>query len=558
MKSRCSLIAALGFFLLGGVVAMACTSPERAYGPDTVSTSSGSGGGSSTGATMSTGTGTTTMIPCAVPSDCPGKETECQTRTCTGGMCGVSFSPAGVGIVSQNGGDCQKIVCDGKGDLTQQVDDTDVPVDSNPCTQDVCGAGVSSNPAVAFGTTCGGTLTCDNKGNCTGCAGPGECPGADTDCQTRSCTSGVCGFLYTPPGTKVTEQTPYDCKKNVCNGKGAVSVTFEAGDLQDDSNECTLDGCSNGSPTHANLAAGAPCTDPSKPVCNGSGACVACLSAAACPGQDTECQTRTCTGGVCGVAFAPLGAPVQVQSPGDCKKTVCNGGGGVAQDVDDGDVQQDGNPCTTDTCSNGAIVHAPVAASTDCGAPKKCDAAGNCAGCFTAADCAGQDNACQTRACTSGICGFSYVPSGTPVAAQTSGDCKTNVCDGAGNVTVALEGGDLASDGNECTTDVCSNGVPSYPPSPAGSACSSGGTLCNGNGSCGVCIPGDYQYCCGAKTSFCCEPIPVAPAAGLESRKASGASYPEASDPLIPPGGACCCGGTIYCDSTGHWGPCQN
>ncbi len=345
MKSRSSLLAALGVFLLGGVVAMACTSPERAYGPDTLSTGSGFGG-SSTGAMMSTGTGTTTMIPCAVPSDCPGKETECQTRICDGGMCGVSFSPAGVGIVAQNGGDCQKIVCDGKGDLTQQVDDTDVPVDSNPCTQDVCAAGVSSNPAVAFGTTCGGTLTCDNKGNCTGCSGPGECPGADTDCQTRSCTNGVCGF--------------------------------------------------------------------------------------------------------------------------------------------------------------------------------------------------------------------NYVASGTPVTAQTSGDCKKNVCDGAGNVTVALDGGDLASDANPCTTDVCSGGAPSYPPSPAGTACSSGGTVCNGSDSCGVCTPGDYQYCCGFKTSFCCEPIPVAPTAGLESRKGDDASDPGALDPLLPPGETCCCGGTIDCDATGHWSTCQN
>jgi hypothetical protein len=30
---------------------------------------------------------------------------------------------------------------------------------------------------------------------------PADCPGADTDGQTRACTGGVCGFAYQPAGT---------------------------------------------------------------------------------------------------------------------------------------------------------------------------------------------------------------------------------------------------------------------------------------------------------------------------------------------------------------------
>ena len=39
-------------------------------------------------------------------------------------------------------------------------------------------------------------------------------------------------------------------------------------------------------------------------MCDGAGSCVACLVAADCPGQDTECQQRTCGAGACGLTYA--------------------------------------------------------------------------------------------------------------------------------------------------------------------------------------------------------------------------------------------------------------
>ena len=561
MKLRHTLLAALGVVVLGGVATTACTSPDRVYGPETGATGTGTGastgaGGagtsSSTGATMSAGTGTTTMLPCAASSDCPGKETECQTRTCNGGFCGIGFSPAGKVISSQSAGDCHQTVCDGQGVITQQIDNTDIPEDSNPCTKDVCTAGMSSHAAAAGGTTCGGTLTCDGNGNCTGCSSPGDCPGSETDCQARSCMNAVCGFAYQPAGTKVTMQTAADCKQNVCNGIGAVSVTFDAKDLQDDGNECTQDGCSNGSPTHANLLAGALCINPKTPVCNGSGACVECVQAPSCSGQDDECKTRTCNGGSCGFAFTASGTPVALQTAGDCHESVCDGSGGVTKIADDSDVQQDGNPCTSDACSKGTIVHTPLAMGTDCGAPKKCDAAGNCVGCLSAMDCAGSDTECQTRVCNANICGLNFTASGTPVAAQTPNDCQKNVCNGSGGVTVIADNSDVASDGVECTTDTCSGGAPSYPPAPPGSPCSVGGAYCNNFGGCGVCAPGDVASCnCVHKTYACCNPLPAAPASAVELL----ASGVDDSVPF-PPGGTCCCIETKDCDGTGQWGLC--
>jgi hypothetical protein len=563
MKYRTTLLAGLGVLLASGLAAMACTSPDRAYGVVTGSTSGTGGAGTGTGVgggstgtgmvMMSTGTGTTTTLPCTVPSDCPGKETECQTRTCDNSFCGIGFSAAGKAISAQFGGDCQQIVCDGQGTIVQQADDTDVPDDSNPCTKDVCTGGVPSHPAAPFGTTCGGALTCDNTGHCTGCTGPGDCPGADTDCQTRSCTGTVCGFIYQQAGTKVTMQTPADCKQNVCNGMGAVSVTFDSTDLQDDGNDCTLDGCSNGTPTHANLAAGATCAgSPPNTVCNGGGACVQCVTASTCPGQDDECKTRKCAAGACGFDFTAVGTPVALQTGGDCHKSVCDGNGGVTQMADDADVQNDGNPCTGDSCNGGSIVHAPVAMGTDCGAPKKCDATGNCAGCLGPTDCPGTDTECQSRTCSSGVCGLNFAPSGTPVAAQTPNDCKKNVCDGSGNTTVIADDSDVASDGVECTSDTCAGGAASYPPSPPGSTCSVGGTVCNGVGGCGVCTPGDSVSCNCIHKSFACCDNPIPNSSGSDVEKLASVSD-GASD---VPDFACCCIETKDCDGSGQWGLC--
>ena len=78
-----------------------------------------------------------------------------------------------------------------------------------------------------------------------GCTTGTDCPGMDTECQTRSCTAGMCGFIDTPAGTPVTMQTPGDCHKNVCDGMGGVTTTVDNNDVPDDSNPCTTDSCNS-------------------------------------------------------------------------------------------------------------------------------------------------------------------------------------------------------------------------------------------------------------------------------------------------------------------------
>ncbi|MEP7121144.1 MAG: hypothetical protein ABJE95_09550 [Byssovorax sp.] len=574
MKSRHPLLAALGVLLLGSAATMACTSPDRPYGPDGKSgssgtagtggtgssaTSTGATGSASTGATMgSTGSGTTTTIPCLAASECPGKETECQTRTCDKGFCGIGFSPLGKKIATQSAGDCRKTVCNGQGLLTQQVDDADLPEDSNPCTVDICNAGLPDHHPVASGASCGGVLSCDGLGNCTGCTTPSECPGADTDCQTRSCKAKVCGFDYQPADTAAKVQVDHDCKQNVCNGAGLVSAAFDNADTLDDGNPCTQDGCLNGSDTHVNLAANAPCPDGSKPFCNGSGACVECVTASTCPGQGDECKTPTCVGGSCGFTFKPMGTALVFQIDGDCHLGVCDGNGGQTQTAVDNDPQSDSNPCTTDTCAKGTTLHTPVATGTACGGAKTCNAGGVCSGCLAAADCAGASNECQATTCVGGNCGVSFTPSGTPISMQIGGDCKTSVCDGSGNVVVAVDDSDVGVDGDQCTSDLCSNGTPGHPQAPSGTLCSmAGGQYCNDFGMCNECNPGSVDnFSCGCDSGpACCgvAPFAVVVISDLAKNTTEPSDDPVATADMLP----CCCPSFRYCDGTGTWGPCQ-
>jgi len=126
-------------------------------------------------------------------------------------------------------------------------------------------------------------------------------------CLTRTCDSGNCGTLPVANGTLLAAQTAGDCKKNTCDGAGSIVAAIDNTDLPVDANQCTDNVCMAGAPSNPNSAAGGACSQAGGTKCDGAGACVECLSASTCPGVDTACQSRTCTVGACGIAFAPDG-----------------------------------------------------------------------------------------------------------------------------------------------------------------------------------------------------------------------------------------------------------
>ncbi|AKT43152.1 lamin tail domain-containing protein [Chondromyces crocatus] len=128
----------------------------------------------------------------------------------------------------------------------------------------------------------------------------------------------------------------------------------------------------------------------------GAGGDPQCSTPAQCPGEDTTCATRTCVGGVCGVDAAPEGTVVDPQVAGDCQVLRCDGAGAAVATPDDTDLPDDGNECTTDTCSQGTPVHTPQVDAACTQGGNYCNAAGDCVACTLGAH------------CPSGVCGAQF------------------------------------------------------------------------------------------------------------------------------------------------------
>ncbi len=169
---------------------------------------------------------------CNAPADCPGDDDVCKSRTCTGGLCGVSFTGANL-PAEQTEGDCLHAVCDGKGDVTEVGDDTDVPLDDgNPCTDEACAAGVPTHPARADGASCEDGNACTQGDSCQAgvCAGgtPLTCSAIDACHVAGACdgATGVCSNPSKPDGSMCDDSelcTQMDtCQAGVCTGGNPV------------------------------------------------------------------------------------------------------------------------------------------------------------------------------------------------------------------------------------------------------------------------------------------------------------------------------------------------
>ncbi|MFO0756521.1 MAG: proprotein convertase P-domain-containing protein [Byssovorax sp.] len=207
-----------------------------------------------------------------------------------------------------------------------------------------------------------------------------------------------------------------------------------------------------------------------------------------CPPPSNACVEATCADdGACTEKPLADGMLAATQAPGDCRKAVCNGGMVTSQN-DDGDIADDGNDCTDDTCDMGEAKHLAKPIDTACGpgGTSFCNGNGICVGCNTADQCSGPKDECQQPSCDNGVCGTSFTPMGTPTMSQTMGDCKQNQCDGNGAIVPAADPNDPEDDGNPCTDDACAGDMPTHLPSMINQGC--GNDLkCDGAGNCVTC-----------------------------------------------------------------------
>ncbi|WP_437965610.1 hypothetical protein WMF04_39160 [Sorangium sp. So ce260] len=166
----------------------------------------GGGGGASSDSASSTGSGGS----CTAPPDCPLPAEPCQIPACVDGRCGTAPLPEDTEI-APTAGDCQRIVCDGRG--AQRVVAADEPEDDdNPCTSDTCDGTMPVHSPLP-GACPGGR--CDDAGHCvpTECERDAEC-GASTECYRTTCNNGLCEEGPVPAGTLCNAQ------QDQCDGAG--------------------------------------------------------------------------------------------------------------------------------------------------------------------------------------------------------------------------------------------------------------------------------------------------------------------------------------------------
>ncbi|WP_438041455.1 hypothetical protein [Sorangium sp. So ce128] len=101
--------------------------------------------------------------------------------------------------------------------------------------------------------------------------------------------------------------------------------------------------------------------------------------------------------------------------------------------------------------------------------------------CVVAEDCFGSKGPCAWPTCDDGVCRRELAPEGTPLTAQTPGDCLEQRCSGRGGQQAVPAPDDVADDGNDCTVDACGPAGPTHELAAEGTLCSGG--LCH-NGAC--------------------------------------------------------------------------
>ena len=106
------------------------------------------------------------------------------------------------------------------------------------------------------------------------------------------------------------------------------------------------------------------------------------------------------------------------------------------------------------------------------------------------------DTLCGAGRCLQGKCVFKVLQNDGNSFSQIYGDCHVAKCSLA-QLQNDKNNNDVYDDGNECTDDICTDGMPSNGPS-AGNSCGANG-VCNSLGACVQCTANDTTKCVGSK-----------------------------------------------------------
>jgi hypothetical protein len=167
----------------------------------------------------------------------------------------------------------------------------------------------------------------------------------------------------------------------------------------------------------------------------------------------------------------------------------------------------DNNPCTDDECTGGAVKHDPKSDGTACAMGKNrgtcgsgvcnlsCMSTSSGCTCDTPEDCP-MATECQEWVCPASRCELNLEKTGSPIATQTEGDCKSVVCTAEGGTTITDDATDTPADKDACHVGTCQAGMPGYASVKVGDPCGDGKDgVCDSSEKCVPCLEGTGTGC---------------------------------------------------------------
>lgn len=354
--------------------------------------------------------------------------------------------------------------------------------DSNPCTTDSCSLGSCNHVATPAGIGC-----CIDA---TGCIGPNRCQ-APATCTNNSCTfivkpspdadccdgSSECGtggatcfanICTCPPGEKYCPGSRTCVPSAGCCTNSDCDSTFSNGGACSAAGNCTYTSCDPGrgdcDQTPPNLAGCETNTTNNVDHCGGCG--MSCSS---------NNVTRVCTASVCsGTCSANFGDCNSDKLTDGCETDLristpnCGMCGRACSNANVSAPSCAGGLCTSSCQPGSGNCTRPAAPNPDDGCETNTSAdVDHCGACPMVCS---FGNACQTRTCTTGSCGFAKANlSGCCAMAS---ECTTNSCQNAACTanTCVLSGkvgvsgccnipANCPAQSNPCTVNTCINNM---------------------------------------------------------------------------------------------------
>jgi sulfatase modifying factor 1 len=195
-----------------------------------------------------------------------------------------------------------------------------------------CEPGSAACGCLADGACDAGLWCVADRCEAVGCATDSDCPTPASACDVAMCVGSRCTRRvvegYAPPEV----QEAGDCQARVCTADGALTTVEDGADLPaDDGDPCTETACSATVASHRPAEEGGPCplAEGDEGVCDGAGACVACVEGAtrcegdralgacadgrwgeptACPATQPYCREGACTELTPGFERVPAGS----------------------------------------------------------------------------------------------------------------------------------------------------------------------------------------------------------------------------------------------------------